>query len=39
MACYDSTGTSGIIEEEVFDKAQDILKGRHDSFKITHDDR
>ena len=26
-----------IIEEEVFDKAQDILKGRHDSFKITHE--
>ena len=26
-----------IIEYEVFDKAQDILKGRHDSFKITHE--
>jgi len=26
-----------IIEDEVFDKAQDILKGRHDSFKITHE--
>lgn len=25
-----------IIEDEVFDKAQDILKGRYDSFKITH---
>ena len=26
-----------IIEDEVFDKAQDILKGLHDSFKITHE--
>ena len=26
-----------IIEDEVFDKAQDILKGRHDSFKITQE--
>lgn len=26
-----------IIEDELFDKAQDILKGRHDSFKITHE--
>ncbi len=26
-----------IIEDEVFDKAQDIIKGRHDSFKITHE--
>ena len=26
-----------IIEDEVFDKAQDILKDRHDSFKITHE--
>lgn len=26
-----------IIEDEVLDKAQDILKGRHDSFKITHE--
>lgn len=26
-----------IIEDETFDKAQDILKGRHDSFKITHE--
>ena len=26
-----------IIEDEVFDKAQDILKGRYDSFKITHE--
>ena len=26
-----------IIEDKVFDKAQDILKGRHDSFKITHE--
>ena len=26
-----------IIEDEVFDKAQDILKSRHDSFKITHE--
>ncbi len=26
-----------IIEDEVFDKTQDILKGRHDSFKITHE--
>ena len=26
-----------VIEDEVFDKAQDILKGRHDSFKITHE--
>lgn len=26
-----------IVEDEVFDKAQDILKDRHDSFKITHE--
>lgn len=26
-----------IVEDDVFDKAQDILKGRHDSFKITHE--
>lgn len=26
-----------IIDDETFDKAQDILKGRHDSFKITHE--
>lgn len=26
-----------IIDDEIFDKAQDILKGRHDSFKITHE--
>ena len=26
-----------IIEDEVFDKAQDILKGRYDSFKLTHE--
>lgn len=26
-----------IIEDEVFDKAQDILKDRHDSFKMTHE--
>lgn len=26
-----------IIEDETFDKAQEILKGRHDSFKITHE--
>ena len=26
-----------IIEDEVFDKAQDILKDRHDSFNITHE--
>lgn len=26
-----------IIDDETFDRAQDILKGRHDSFKITHE--
>lgn len=26
-----------VAEIKVFDKAQDILKGRHDSFKITHE--
>lgn len=26
-----------IIDDETFDKAQDILKGRHDSFRITHE--
>lgn len=26
-----------IIDDEIFDKAQDILKGRHDSFKLTHE--
>ena len=26
-----------IIEDETFDKAQEILKGRHDSFKLTHE--
>ena len=26
-----------IIEDETFDKAQEILKGRHDSFKMTHE--
>ena len=26
-----------IIDDEIFDKAQDILKGRHDSFKMTHE--
>lgn len=26
-----------IIDDETFDKAQDILKGRHDSFKMTHE--
>lgn len=26
-----------IIDDETFDKAQDILKGRHDSFKLTHE--
>lgn len=26
-----------IIDDETFDKAQDILKGRHGSFKITHE--
>jgi len=26
-----------IIEDEIFDKAQEILKGRHDSFKMTHE--
>lgn len=26
-----------IIDDEVFEKAKDILKGRHDSFKITHE--
>ena len=26
-----------IIEDETFDRAQDILKGRHDSFKMTHE--
>ena len=26
-----------IIDDEIFDRAQDILKGRHDSFKMTHE--
>ncbi len=26
-----------IIDDEVFDRAQEILKGRHDSFKMTHE--
>ena len=26
-----------IIEDETFDRAQEILKGRHDSFKLTHE--
>ncbi len=26
-----------IVEDETFDKAQEILKGRHDSFKMTHE--
>lgn len=26
-----------IIDDEIFDKAQEILKGRHDSFKMTHE--
>ena len=26
-----------IIADEVFDRAQEILKGRHDSFKMTHE--
>lgn len=26
-----------IIDDETFDRAQDILKGRHDSFKLTHE--
>ena len=26
-----------IIDDETFDKARDILKGRHDSFKLTHE--
>ena len=26
-----------IIEDEIFDRAQEILKGRHDSFKMTHE--
>lgn len=26
-----------IIDDETFDKTQDILKGRHDSFKLTHE--
>lgn len=26
-----------IIDDETFDKAQDILKDRHDSFKLTHE--
>ncbi len=26
-----------IIEDEIFDIAQEILKGRHDSFKMTHE--
>ena len=26
-----------IIEDETFDSAQEILKGRHDSFKMTHE--
>lgn len=26
-----------IIDNEIFDRAQEILKGRHDSFKMTHE--
>ena len=26
-----------IIDDEIFDRAQEILKGRHDSFKMTHE--
>ena len=26
-----------IIDDETFDQAQEILKGRHDSFKLTHE--
>ena len=26
-----------IIDDEIFDRAQGILKGRHDSFKMTHE--
>ena len=26
-----------IIEDEIYDRAQEILKGRHDSFKMTHE--
>lgn len=26
-----------IIDDETFDKAQEIIKGRHDSFKLTHE--
>ncbi len=26
-----------IIEDEIFDRAQEILRGRHDSFKLTHE--
>jgi len=26
-----------IIDDETFDRAQEILKGRHDSFKMTHE--
>ena len=26
-----------IIDDETFDRAQEILKGRHDSFKLTHE--
>ena len=26
-----------IIDDETFDKAQEILRGRHDSFKLTHE--
>ena len=26
-----------IIDDETFDRAQEILKGRHDSFKVTHE--
>ncbi len=26
-----------IVDDEIFDKAQEILKGRHDSFKMTHE--
>ncbi len=26
-----------IIDDEIFDRAQEIFKGRHDSFKLTHE--
>ncbi|MGN0419824.1 MAG: recombinase family protein [Acetatifactor sp.] len=26
-----------IIDDETFDRAQEVLKGRHDSFKLTHE--